>query len=356
MESCPECRGRQQRERQYLERLRGAAVPEASDDLTARLLARTEQLAAEPQDSQRPGPQPAGPQPIGTARPDTPAADAERGGRHGSLSPALAAGGAVAALALMAGTAYLMGGDAGVPADGTEAAALSRPEIAGPLVQAQPGEEGASNPRVAAGSGTRIGFGLVGEPDFIPAGALSAGQLAAFRSQGWACPELQELGFHLVWARAGALSGDEVLELHLTDGRHFATVLEQHAPGQHAPGTPLAPGGVPERPADTSPINILTGHTAVADGFTPGRSGASPAVPDARNGALWLNAAPPFRAIYQTAGATFTYISDLPAEQAGGAVTALARAGDATPVSAHRGGIAERMERGLSRILASLAP
>jgi len=363
VESCPECRGRQQRERQYLERLHSAAVPEASDDLTARLLARTEQLAAERRESPRPNPQP-----TDTAPSATPVAEPEHGARHGSLPPALAAGGAVAALVLMAGTAYLMGGDTGVPADAAEAAALSRSEIAEPLVpEDQLGAAGDGVPRAAgdAGSGTRIGFGLGGEPDFIPAGALSTGQLAAFRSQGWACPELRELGFHLVWARAGALSGDEVLELRLTDGRHFATVLEQHAPdqhasGQHAPRTPLAPGAVPGRAADTSPTNVLTGHTAVADGFTPGRSGVSTAVAAARSGELWVNHVPPFRAIYQTAGATFTYVTDQPAEQAGDAVTALARAGDATPgaapVSASRDGIAERMERGLSRILARLAP
>ena len=363
VESCPECQGRQQRERQYLERLRSAAVPEASNDLTARLLARTEQLAAERQDSQPTDPQPTDPQPTDTARPATPAADPECGARRGSLPPALAAGGAVAALVLMAGTAYLMGSDAGIPADGTGAAALAQSEVAEPLVpEEQPGAAGVGSPRATAGSGTRIGFGLVGEPDFIPAGALSTGQLAAFRSQGWACPELRELGFHLVWARAGAMSGDEVLELRLTDGRHFATVLEKHAPGQHASGqhasrTPLAPGGLPERAADPSPINVLTGHSAEGDGFTPARTGA-PTAP--ANGVLWVNPAPPFRAIYQTAGATFTYVSDLPVEQAGDAVTALARAGDATrvsaPVSASRDGIAERMERGLSRILARLAP
>src|SRR6476660_9238518 len=53
VESCAECRARQQRERQYLERLRGAAVPEAREDLTARLLARTGQLAAERAASER---------------------------------------------------------------------------------------------------------------------------------------------------------------------------------------------------------------------------------------------------------------------------------------------------------------
>src|SRR6478736_7806297 len=51
VEACAECRVRQQRERQYLERLRGAAVPAASEDLTARLLARTGELAAGPEDA-----------------------------------------------------------------------------------------------------------------------------------------------------------------------------------------------------------------------------------------------------------------------------------------------------------------
>jgi hypothetical protein len=251
-----------------------------------------------------------------------------------------------------------MGSDAAIPADATEAAALAQSEVAGPLVpEEQPGAEGAGNPGAAgdAGSGTRIGFGLDGEPDFTPAGALSTGQLAAFRSQGWACPELRELGFHLVWARAGAISGDEVLELRLTDGRHFATILEQHASGPHAssrqaPGTPLAPD-----PAEPSPINVLTGHTAEADGFTPAQATPTGA-PDAGNGALWVNPAPPFRAIYQTTAVTYTYMSDLPAEQAADAVAALAGADGATPAPAAREGIGERMERGLGRILARLAP
>ena len=92
----------------------------------------------------------------------------------------------------------------------------------------------------AEGTGPRVAFGLGGEPDFTPAGTLSTGQLAAFRSQGWTCPELRDLGFHLIWARAGVISGDEVLELRLTDGQHFATVLEQHASARgprHGPRT-----------------------------------------------------------------------------------------------------------------------
>ncbi|SDK56412.1 hypothetical protein SAMN04487916_101472 [Arthrobacter sp. ov407] len=337
MESCAECRARQQRERQYLEKLRGAPVPEASEDLTARLLARTGQLAAETA--------------AGSA-----AAHPQGGLRRGSRLPVLAVGGALAALALMTGTAYVMGGDDAVPADGAGASALAPPDTPGLPASSEPfgaGEfdaSGSDSPGVPGAEGTRprVAFGLGGEPDLTPAGTLTTGQLAALRSQGWTCPELRDLGFHLIWARAGVIAGDEVLELRLTDGRHFATVLEQHA-ATRAPGTAPAP-------AEVSPINVLTGHAAVADGFTPATAGMPSAAPDSGNGTLWVNPAPPYRAIFQTSAATYTYISELPAEQADDGVSALTRVSSGTPVRASRNGIPERIERGLSRILEHLAP
>nr|WP_091558969.1 hypothetical protein [Arthrobacter sp. ok362] len=431
MESCAECRARQQRERQYLEKLRGAAVPEASKDLTARLLARTGQLAAEraaaeqtdsadPQLTapERAAPAPADPQltalertasertasertaseraaperaapadtaateqgrtlwwpsgqfPAGHSVPDragtirtaagSAAGPPQGGRRRGSRLPVLAVGGAVAALAFMTGTAYVIGGDDAVPADGAAASALTQPGTAGlPASSDEPlgaGElfdaNGPGSPGVPGAEGTepRVAFGLSGEPDFTPAGTLSTGQLAAFRSQGWTCPELHALGFHLMWARAGVIAGDEVLELRLTDGRHFATVLEQHA-ATRGPG--MAP--TPAR-TEASPINVLTGHAAVADGFTPAKAGIPSAAPETGQGTLWVNAAPPYRAIYQTSAATYTYISDLPAEQADDSVAALTRVSSGTPVQAARNGIPERIERGLSRILELLAP
>ena len=195
VESCAECRARQQRERQYLEKLRGAAVPEASEDLTARLLARTGQLAAERAAAERTAeaereqtapeaavpaataPAPTAPTPSAPSAPERAMAErpdpadtadvldaAERPGaadaagaghrprpsdrfpaghpvpgrpgttgpvagraaaagphgarRRGPRLPVLAVGGAVAALALMTGTAYVMGGDDAVPAEG----------------------------------------------------------------------------------------------------------------------------------------------------------------------------------------------------------------------------------------------
>jgi hypothetical protein len=52
--ACTECASALRRQRQYIERLRTAAVPAASDELTARLLLRTQQLAMAPAPVARP--------------------------------------------------------------------------------------------------------------------------------------------------------------------------------------------------------------------------------------------------------------------------------------------------------------
>ena len=355
LQSCAECRAQQQRERQYLERLRDAAVPEASDDLTARLLARTQQLAAERQ---------------------APEAAAPDRGRHPDdrVPSARLAGGAAAALALMAGTAYLMGGDPSPAAVGTQAPAFSSfSQQDAPAALVSGGSQASAEARKAVIPGEAaagVGLSLSGEPEVAPAGALTAGQLATLRSQGWTCPELRELGFHMIWARGGVMSGEDVLELRLTDGRHFATVLEQHgtllpqfAPARQPaqqPGTPpSAITGLPGdgRPVSGPPLNILTGHTAAADGFIVAGPGGPGGLPEPGGGTLWVNTAAPYRAIYQTATATFTYVSDQPAGLARDGVAALIRsragaAGDAPAA----GGVPERMERGLGRLLGLSAP
>jgi hypothetical protein len=326
LQSCPECRARQQRERQYLERLRGAAVPEASDDLTARLLARTQELAAERHDAD---PSALPPPPQGLRRPQV-------------RIPALVAGGAAAAMALMAGAAYLMGGAAAPLADGADAAAFLRHDTAYSAAAADLGRD--------AAPGGAAGWSLTGAPDFTPAGALSAEQLSTLRAQGWACPELRELGFHLIWARGGVATGGNVLELRLTDGQHFVTVLEQH-------GTLLPAHGATGAQQPGAPVNVLTGHPATADGFTAAGLNGLTSSPGPGSGTLWINAAAPYRAIYQVSGATFTYVADLPAEQAHDGVAALLQAGAGTPPGASiPAGIPERMERGLGRILELLAP
>lgn len=287
LESCPGCRARQEQERRYLERLRRAAIPAASDDLTARLLARTEQLAAG-----LPGPDPS------------------------ILLPAPPPG------------------RAGVAAFFRHSAARSA------------GAGDAGTGRTSAG----IAWKSTGVPDVTPAGALSAEQLAVLRSQGWVCPELRSLGFHLVRARGAVLAGASVLELRLTDGRHFATVVEQHGPALPAQGT-----GAEQRPA--APVNVLTGRPATADGFTAARSHgiAGSAVPG--DGTVWINAAAPFQAICQASGATFTLVTDLPAERAGNAVAALMQPGAGIPAGPPGpGGVPGRLQRGLHRILRFLAP
>lgn len=347
LESCEDCRQKLRRERQYLERLRNAEVPLASGDLTARLLARTEELA-------RTGEMSDTGQTSNRARPDS---REESGPAPRSIGPAvraaaLVAGGATAAAALLAGSAYVMGGDTAPQAAAMPASAFLQRDLAASAPAA-----------VEAGAGTPAGWSLTGEPDFTPDGALTAAQLATLRSEGWTCPELRELGYHLVWARGGVLGGVDIVELRLTDGRHSATVLEQHSGLPGTPGSELR---------TSPPVNVLTGRPAIADGFTsaavPGgsASGAQADVgegPGPGNGILWVKQGPPFAAIYQKDDATFTYVSDGPAEQADDGVAALVHARAGAAADAAGSGIpvagdsfAARLERGLGRIMELLAP
>lgn len=332
VERCAACRARQQREREYLERLRAAAVPAASSDLTARLLARTSALAA--------GQDTAGHSAADTEAAPQPGRPERKSQRppHRPLGLAVRiAGGAAATAALMGGAAYVMGGDTALPARDALSAAF-------------PGTA-PSGPAMAAASVSGAAWQLSSEPDVAPPGSLTAEQLAALQSGGWACPELRELGYHLVWARGTVANGSEVLELRLTDGSHFATVLEQHTATEGAAGQPAKTAAAP-------PINVLTGHPATEDGFVAARAGAATpaeyaAVPA---GALWVNPEAPFRAIYRTPGATFTYVSDLPAEQADDALGALVhgRPGQAAKVRGTEE-MPARLERGLGRIVELLA-
>ena len=322
-ESCPECTSRQWRERQYLERMRSASIPAASDDFTARLLARTQQLAME-----------AGGSPAGnTAHRNTFA-------RSPALKAlGLAAGGAVAAAGMVSAAAYLVAGDSRPMADAASTLSLQHQESAFGL-QASAGD-------------ASLGTGAM----------LTAADLEGLREWGWSCPELRDMGFHLLWARREAVAGQPVLELRLTDGKHFATVLEQHsqrvAAGAAALGAPLS-----------SPTNILTGRPAADDGFlrAPDGTGTSAA---GGSGELWINASAPWRAIYTAPGVTFTYVSDLPADSADDGVAELVRAGSGTSLSGvavpgapGAGGspgagpedLPTRLQRGLGRIVELFKP
>ena len=267
------------RERQYIERLRDAPIPPASDDLTSRLLARTHELAA---------------QPLAPAHPN--------GTSLVARALALTAGGTVAAAGVLAVGAFTAAGD----------------------------------PLNAGGSGTEAAFSHVSSQTPADGRTLTAAQLATLRSEGWACPELQVMGFHLEAARALVVDGQPAVELHLTDGAHHATVTEQH-PVQ----APAA--GQPARATESSP-------------WVTGGAGGEPAAAQGTGGAAWS-------ATYRTAALTITYRSDLPAGQADDALPILKRLADnavegvaASAPETPEGQAAEpleaRLERGFNKIAA----
>ena len=134
------------------------------------------------------------------------------------------------------------------------------------------------------------------------------------------------MGFHLESAKAMVLEGGPAVELKLSDGTHYATVTERHSAGPEAD---------PAAEAGGEPLQVL--------------------------------ASSPWSATYRAPGRTFTYQSNLPAEQADDAVPILqqlseraaegvfAEAVDRTP---SQGGepVATRLQRGLNKIVALFIP
>ncbi|MHA7288346.1 anti-sigma factor [Arthrobacter sp. MDT3-24] len=276
VQTCAECAAALKRERQYIERLRDAAVPPASEDLTARLLVRTQLLAAAAEPA---------PSPYRAAR-----------------AVALAAGGTAAAAGILAVSAFALAGDS-LP--------VAQFAINGSLVQhtAQLPADGRE---------------------------ISAPQLLALRSEGWVCPDLASLGFHVRSANAITLNGRPAVEMHLTDGQHYATIVEQH-------------------PVDAQQ---QSGQDAEQN------SGEN-------EGKLLVSGLAPWTATVETTAGTFTVESDLPAEQADDAVPVLQRlgvlaveginAGVSTapadsPVTAADDSPAARLERGIHKLGEMLAP
>ncbi|WP_426996439.1 hypothetical protein [Pseudarthrobacter sp. N5] len=348
--SCPDCSAALHRERQYLERLRGAAIPPASDDLTARLLANTGRLAMAPS------------APV-EIRP------------HPARVFVIATGGAAAAAGLLAVTAFSLACDPLPRAGGPSPAAVLQEELQG-----------------QAAAGNLTGTQAV-------AIQLSADQLSSLRTEGWQCPELQAMGFHVTAATATVFLDKPALEMRLSDGQNYATVLEQHnvagtasagtaSAGTASAGTASAgtePAGGPAASTMAGgPVNVLTGHPASEDGFVlvqaargalPGTGTASASTPGggtSGGGSLWIKAAAPWTAIYQTSTTTFTYVSDLPPEQADDAVAALVSAGvvadkgliagvehDADEPGLSEYGaesFADRVQRGVGRIMGLMPP
>lgn len=153
---------------------------------------------------------------------------------------------------------------------------------------------------------------------------LTSQQLSALRADGWACPELTSLGFQLESATAVTINGQPAVELRLTDGVHYALVTEEH------------PAGL-----------LGTARAGAGDG-----AGSR------------VQATSPWTATYWSEGRTFTYESNLPADQADdagpilstiddGPVVGVSAAAPASGTVAEES-LANRLHRGLSRIVTLL--
>lgn len=318
LEVCWECHAAVQRERQYLERLRKAAVPEASHDLNARLLARTRQLAEKPGSEQR------GPASLVS----TPAHQQEAG-RWGSAVAkvvGVSAGGVLLAAGILAVGAYIVGGEKPVQAFGSSAEgnanAASLAQASAPLDGNGAGGRPAADRRDVADTRDEDARDAdtsttAGNAYFIPGRkvALSSADLAHLRSQGWACPELESIGFRLIDASASIRGLHYAVELRLNKGAHQATVVEEH---------------------------LRTNAASLGSNV------------------LRVSGAPEWQAVYRTPAALFTYRSNLPAEEADDAVPELVRAAaslnrpalsDTVPAPES---VLERVQRGL-RTFASMA-
>ncbi len=199
---CVKCRALLRQERQYLERLRSAAVPEASQDLTARLIQQTERLANH-------SPQPWEPPPTRNRI------------QRGLRITAVAAGTLVVSAGALAGSAYIVAGE-------EEPQAFVQTNDAGLLAGVWTGgaSESAVAPAFQAGSTV----------------TLNASQLDGLRQEGWACPELSGAGFKVVSAHARMVDDHPAVELHLERNGHFATIVEEHRiGGQNSPGASTQP-------------------------------------------------------------------------------------------------------------------
>ncbi|MDI3193182.1 anti-sigma factor [Pseudarthrobacter sp. AL07] len=276
VQDCSECAAAQKRERQYIERLRDAAVPPASDDLTARLLARTQLLAAAAEPAQRP--------------------------YQAVKVLALTAGGTAAAAGILAVGAFTLAG---------YSTSVPQTAIKGSLAQ---------HTAQLPADGTELG----------------APQLLALRSEGWVCPELEQLGFHVRSANAITLNGRPAVELRLSDGSHYATIVEQH------------PADVRQESGQDAGLSTYQSHEK-----------------------LIVSNMAPWTAVIETTAGTFTVESDLPAEQADDAVPLLERlsvlavrgintgasseAGAYPTVAADDSPVA-RLERGIRKLGEILAP
>jgi anti-sigma factor RsiW len=282
LQECSECHAAVLRERQYLERLRRAAVPEASQDFTNRLIEHTQRLA------QSDVPESAAPQ---------------RSVWHSIRLASAAAGGIAVSAGVLAVAAYAVGGEVAPQASNRGEQEVRTLVSSTAVSSTPPGSAGEQLP--VTGSQLSLPVSVAGTV------SLSEQQLSELRKDGWACPEMASMGYHMVSARALMEDGHPAVELHLSDGDHHATLVEQHLEGSGTSGTQLS----------------------VAQGA-------------------------PWQAVYSSPVAVLRYSSDMPANQAAGAVPELVKAGDSLMVARPAENNAEtwndRLQRGL-HALAGLA-
>lgn len=274
LQECSECHAAVLRERQYLERLRRAAVPEASEDFTNRLIEHTRRLA-QSDVPERPAPQ--------------------RSVWHGIRLASAAAGGLAVSAGILAVAAYALGGEVA-----PQASNRGEQEVRTLVSSTVPGSAGEELP--VTGSQLSLPVSVAGTV------SLDEQQLSELRKDGWACPEMAGMGYHLVSARALMQDGHPAVELRLSDGDHHATLVEQHLEGTGASGTQLS----------------------IAQGA-------------------------PWQAVYSSPVAVLRYSSDLPANQAAGAVPELVKAGDSLMVARPAENSAETWNERLQRGLHALA-
>ncbi len=274
LQECSDCHAAVLRERQYLERLRRAAVPEASQDFTNRLIEHTQRLA-QSDFPERPAP--------------------PRGVWHGIRLASAAAGGLAVSAGILAVAAYALGGEVA-----PQASNRGEQEVRTLVSSTVPGNAGEQLP--VTGAQLSLPVSVAGTV------SLSEEQLSELRRDGWACPEMASMGYHVVSARALMQDGHPAVELHLSDGDHHATLVEQHLEGSGASGTQLS--------------------------ITQGA---------------------PWQAVYSSPVAVLRYSSDMPPNQAAGAVPELVNAGDSLVVARLAENSAENWNERLQRGLHALA-
>lgn len=296
LRSCPECASALHRERQYLKRLREAPIPPVSEDLAAKLLARTHELAALPPVRQR---------------------------KH-------LAGKAAAAKVLAVGTIGTTAA-AGILAAGLFA-------VAG---DPYPADRGAASTAMVPAEGQ------------IPAAgaAVDAHVLTGLRAHGWVCPELEAMGFRLESARALLLNGQPAVELKLTDGTHTATITEQRTPAGGALDVPASgPGQDRWTPAPgEGRLRILSTSPWSASYSTPDRTfTVESSLPAER-------ADDALPVLQQAAGQAATAQAATAQAATAQAAKGLTAAVGGSPPAAEEP-VAVRLQRGASRIAAVFAP